>query len=155
MNMRKNVLIKTGLYFILAVLVLTSAVVVVYTARRSDGNTATGTPEPLQGQQTVIEDAGKDLLQVSSTPRPELSDSEPRDPDGSQQTKASAPEQTTYMIAVTDGCLQVYIAETGVLYMETAIEYDLLPENVRAQIDTGKYFESEEVLLEFLENYSS
>ena len=65
------------------------------------------------------------------------------------------PAKTTYTITVTDGCLQVYIAQTGQLYMETAIEYDLLPDQVQEQIDAGKNFESEQELLEFLENYSS
>lgn len=45
--------------------------------------------------------------------------------------------------------------ETDEFYMETSIVYRLLPESVQAQIDRGKYFESEEELFEFLENYSS
>ena len=70
-------------------------------------------------------------------------------------SEADLTEGQTFRLAVTDGYLQVYMIETGKLYMETAIAYDLLPARVQTQINEGKYFESEEELLEFLENYSS
>ena len=155
--MGKNKLIKTGLYFILVVLVLTATCVVVYTAREGDGSANTPASDPMQEQAATAEDEMTDLQQVSSTTRAKTPDTKSADPSESQQTPVSAPAQntTTYQLIVTDGCLQVCIAETGILYMETAIEYDLLPENVQAQIADGKFFESEAELLEFLENYSS
>ena len=155
--MGKNKFIKTGLYFFFVVLFLTSAGVVLYTAIGSDRNPSARTSEQAEERQAA--DGAKTLQPVSSTPHQERADKKLPDPDSASDPKevqqASAPEQTTYLLTVTDGCLQVYLAQTGILYMETAIEYDLLPENVQAQIDAGKYFDSEEALLEFLENYSS
>lgn len=155
--MEKNKFIKTGLYFFFIVLFLTAAGVVLYTAIGSDNDPSVRTSDLTEERQAA--DGAKASQPVSSTPHRVVADKKLPDPDSTSDPKkvrqASAPEQTTYLLTVTDGCLQVYLAQTGVLYMETAIEYDLLPENVQAQIDAGKYFDSEEALLEFLENYSS
>lgn len=71
------------------------------------------------------------------------------------EEKTEAARKTTYRLAVKNGCLQVYINETDHLYMETTIAYELLPEDVQVQVKNGKFFDTEERLLEFLESYSS
>ena len=156
-NMDKNKIIKTRLYFCFSVLLLTAVCIVVYTAMRSEDHANMAPPQLVQEQPETANRDATDLQQVNQTVQNESY----RD----RQTEAVAPDvpdsdsvttgPTTYGITVTDGYLQVYIVENGALYMETAIAYDLLPERVQAQIDEGKYFESEEDLLEFLENYSS
>ena len=95
------------------------------------------------------------LQSVISSPHPQTSAHNQPVSKRDAESVQTEPAKTTYTITVTDGCLQVYIAQTGQLYMETAIEYDLLPDQVQEQIDAGKNFESEQELLEFLENYSS
>lgn len=157
-NMDKNKIIKTRLYFCFSLLLLTVVCMVVYTAMRDESHANTLPPQLAQEQTETINGDTPDLQQVNQTVQAEASQD--------RQTTATVPgevasdsaikdEITTYGLAVTDGCLQVYIVETGALYMETTIVYDLLPETVQYQIDEGKYFESEETLLEFLENYSS
>ena len=152
--MRKNELIKTGLYFILAALLLTAVCIVVYTSMRSGWRTDSQPSDQVREQAQVTEDETELLQQVSSTSHPGTNETDQISAQGDDITKPAS-DETTYKLVVTDGCLQVYVAETGTLYMETAIAYDLLPERVQMQIDEGKYFESEEALLEFLENYSS
>lgn len=160
--MKKIEFIKTRLYFIAGILALTALCIVLYTFMKSDESAEDLRPELALGQDTATENTAPDLQQVSSIPRQERSggsrqgtDDADDGADASAVQEAKEPARTTYILVVTDGCLQVYLAETGVLYMETAIEYDLLPENVKEQIDAGKTFESEGALLEFLENYSS
>lgn len=153
-NMRKKQLIKTRLYFILLVLLLTAVCIVVYTSIRSDRNTDHQHADLAQEQQEEpVNDTN--LQSVNSSPHPQTSAQNQPVSKRDAESVQTEPAKTTYTITVTDGCLQVYIAQTGQLYMETAIEYDLLPDQVQEQIDAGKNFESEQELLEFLENYSS
>lgn len=153
--MNKNELLKTKLYFILAVLLLTAVCIVVYTSMRSQEKPSAPVPDLAQEQTKAAEDGAEDAQQVSSTPRPDPPAQSLPAAEEETLTGQKEPAETTYVLAVTDGYLEVYIAQTGVHYMETEIPYELLPEQVQQQIDEGKYFESEEALLEFLENYSS
>ena len=153
--MRKNELIKTRLYFIFAVLLLTVVCIVVYTSMRSGSKPDDRSYELAQEPEAETEDEETNLQQVSSTPYPGTSEQSPSSAAGEHVTAQDKPTGVTYRLAVTDGYLQVYVVQTGKLYMETGIAYALLPERVQTQIDEGKYFESEEALLEFLENYSS
>ena len=153
--MRKNEFIKTRLYFILAILLLTAVCIVVYTSMKNRKKSDDPSLNPAQEQATIAENETEKLQQASSTPHPDPSVPSPSSPKGEALAGQNTPAETTYYLAVTDGYLEVYAAQTGTLYMETAIAYDLLPERVQKEIDEGKYFESEEALLEFLENYSS
>lgn len=154
--MNKNELLKTKLYFILAALLLTAVCIGVYTSVQNREKTdASDLPSDLaQEQVKASEDETEDVQQASSIPHhPHVQDMTAAD--GENVTGQNEPAETTYVLEVTDGYLEVYIAQTKMHYMETEIAYDLLPERVQKQIDEGKYFESEEALLEFLENYSS
>lgn len=159
-NMRRNKVIKSRIYFILAVLLLTAACIVVYTSMRAirvkePGDTRSF--DSTKKETSVSQDDAGNLQQVSSVPGPQntgqvhtgngVSDS--------LESDIQPPEEITYCLTVTDGFLQVYIVQTDTLYMETDIIFDLLPAKVQAQIKDGKYFDSEEALLQFLENYSS
>ena len=154
-NMEKNKLIKTRLYFGFSVLFLTAVVIVVYTSVRSSVNPDGRHSDQAQEQTKVAEDGNEDLQQASSMPHPEASGTKTPEESGDEMTVHTQPVDKSYRLGVENGYLQVYVAQTGKLFMETAIAYDLLPERVQTQIDEGKYFESEEALLEFLENYSS
>lgn len=153
--MRKNELIKTRLYFIFAVLLLTVVCIVVYTSMRSGAKPDDRSYELAQEPETETEDEATNLQQVSSTPDSGTAEQSPPSVAEEHVTAQDKSTGVTYRLAVTDGYLQVYVVQTGKLYMETGIAYALLPERVQTQIDEGKYFESEEALLEFLENYSS
>lgn len=156
--MNKNELLKTKLYFILAVLLLTAVSIGVYTSIQNREKTDDPSPNLAQEQVKAAEDETEDAQQASSMPHPfsHVQDMTAADAsDGENVTGQNEPTETTYVLEVTDGYLEVYIAQTKMHYMETDIAYDLLPEQVQKQIDEGKYFESEEALLEFLENYSS
>ena len=105
----------------------------------------------------MSQDGAADLQQVSSMPDSRDSGQVHTGNDVSDRSGSDrqGPEEVTYCLTVTDGFLQVYIVQTDTLYMETDIVFALLPAKVQTQIKDGKYFESEEALLEFLENYSS
>lgn len=145
--------IKTKLYFLLSVLLLTVVCMIVYTSmkRSQQPNRAADDSTPAQIAKAEEEDAS--LQQVNQTQQPTKVPQPLSDTD--EQPEIQTREVTSYRVGVKDGYLQVYFAGTDTVYMETAISYALLPERVRTQIDEGKYFESEESLLEFLENYSS
>ena len=156
MNMGKLEQIKIKLYAFLAVLLVIGACICIYRAAVTYERPKQ--PAPAQAAEKTQTDKaqGEQLLQETGAVRVTES------PSGESAEEVPAgytiqPEsaQTTYTLAVADGCLQVYVLETGQLYMETTIVYDLLPEKVRTQIDAGKHFDSEETLLEFLESYSS
>lgn len=154
-NMRKIELIKTRLYFVLAFLLLTAVCIVVYTSMRNEDYVENQPSDLAQEETQVTEGASENLQQVSSAPRQKIYGQSPSGEPKEDVTAQSKSDETTYRLAVTDGFLQVYNSQTGKLYMETAIVFDLLPARVQEQIKEGKYFESEEALLEFLENYSS
>ena len=156
MNMRKNELRNARLYFVSAVLLLTAVCIVVYTSMRDRQRAEEHFQGFVQEQSREPQDDSANVQPVNSLPQRKDTGQQQQDTkEDSKTASLSAPVVTTYTLAVTDGCLQVYVASTGQLYMETSIAYDLLPEDVQKQIDAGKNFESEEALLEFLENYSS
>lgn len=139
----------------LAFLLLTAVCIVVYTSMRNEDYVENQPSDLAQEETRVTEGASENLQQVSSAPRQKIYGQSPSGEPKEDVTAQSKPDETTYRLAVTDGFLQVYNSQTGKLYMETAIVFDLLPARVQEQIKEGKYFESEEALLEFLENYSS
>lgn len=139
----------------LAFLLLTAVCIVVYTSMRNEDYVDRQPSDLAQEETQVTEGASENLQQVSSAPRQKIYGQSPSGEPKEDVTAQSKPDETTYRLAVTDGFLQVYNSQTGKLYMETAIVFDLLPARVQEQIKEGKYFESEEALLEFLENYSS
>ena len=153
--MRKDQTIKIGLYVILAVLLLTAVGIVVYTSMQNKKEPDNRSYDMAQEQIKEREDDASDLKQVSSTPQSDIFGQRLSDAETEHGTETDKALDVTYRLAVADGYLQVYIVQTGTLYMETAIAYELLPERVQRQIEEGKYFESEENLLEFLESYSS
>lgn len=159
MNMRQNETIKTNLYVLLAVLIVLAAGLTA--ALAFDGSAADDRRTQLE--QYAADTDGKDIgdagISAASdaqeqTPQ-EKADTATRAVDAGVRPEPAAADTTTYALRTKDGYLQVYILETGDFYMETSIVYRLLPEQVQAQIDAGKYFETEEELFGFLENYSS
>lgn len=60
-----------------------------------------------------------------------------------------------YYIIEEEGRLTVYEVETKEIFLETAIETELLPEQIQRSLETGIYFETEGDLFDFLESYSS
>lgn len=59
-----------------------------------------------------------------------------------------------YMVS-RDNKLVIYYEDMETVFLTTDISIDNLPENVRREILSKKYFESEEELYNFLESYSS
>lgn len=62
---------------------------------------------------------------------------------------------SVYFIKEKDGRLVVYLSKTQEIYMETSIESETLPDDVKEKLETGIFFENEEDLYGFLESYSS
>lgn len=156
MKMGKLEQIKIKLYVFLAVLLVIGACICIYRATVSSEGQKPPTPAQVAEKPQADKAQGAERLQETGGVRvPETSSGGRTEEVPAGYTIQPESAQTTYTLAVADGCLQVYVLETGQLYMETTIVYDLLPEEVRAQIDAGKYFDSEETLLEFLESYSS
>lgn len=154
MNMRQNETIKTNLYVLLAVLIVLAAGLTA--ALAFDGSAADDRRTQLE--QYAADTDGKDIGDAgisAASDALEQTDTPTRAVDAGVRPKPAAADTTTYALRTKDGYLQVYILETGDFYMETSIVYRLLPEQVQAQIDAGKYFETEEELFGFLENYSS
>ena len=60
-----------------------------------------------------------------------------------------------YYIKEADGRLVVYQSKTQEIYMETSVESDTLPEELKEKLKAGIFFENEEDLYDFLESYSS
>ena len=60
-----------------------------------------------------------------------------------------------YYIKAEYGRLVVYLSKTQEIYMETAIELDVLPLDIQEKIDSGIFFQTEQELYDFLESYSS
>lgn len=161
--MRKLEQIKTKLYVLLAVLIVFGAGICIYRAAATgEGDRyGSGQPQvaeradsPVSGEKKQTQPTGLQETGDVAVPASSGQDSTREEVDAGYTIRQES-DQTTYTLAVADGCLQVYILETGKLYMETTIAYDLLPEDVREQIDAGKHFHTEETLLEFLESYSS
>ena len=60
-----------------------------------------------------------------------------------------------YYIKAMDGRLVVYMSKNHEIFMETSIESNMLPEELKEQLKVGIFFENEEDLYGFLESYSS
>ena len=60
-----------------------------------------------------------------------------------------------YIILEDQGRLSVYCSDNKTLYMNTGIPVNALTDELRNQLPSGIWFETEEDLYEFLENYSS
>jgi len=60
-----------------------------------------------------------------------------------------------YYIKAEDGRLIVYESKSQNIYMETSIEIDTLPLDIKEKLDVGIFFETEGDLYDFLESYSS
>lgn len=60
-----------------------------------------------------------------------------------------------YFIIEEHGRLTVYDTATKTIFLETAIDTELLPEQIQKNLHNGIYFETEEDLFDFLESYSS
>ena len=65
------------------------------------------------------------------------------------------PKEYKYYAIEKEGRLSVYENVKETLFMDTAIEIRLLPEDIRKKIERGIYFENEAELYDFLESYSS
>jgi hypothetical protein len=94
---------------------------------------------------------------------PESTEDEQTEPAGAVSSPVSAypvtergeTEQTEgYLLYREDGALLVLDEKQDVSF-PAGLDYELLPEALQQEIDQGKYFDTEEALLEFLENYSS
>lgn len=157
-NMKNKEKLFIKLYFVFSVLLLTSVCVVVYTSWRNGSNPHKNPYDQGASQiGQVEEEQNEQILEAGQIRTSAHDDTGVRgESEGglSDRPLSTAPE-VVYDLKVTDGYLQVYERQSGTLYMETEIAYDLLPARVQKQIDEGKYFTSEEALLEFLENYSS
>ncbi len=56
---------------------------------------------------------------------------------------------------VVDGRIVIYDGKTNVIYFETSIERQVLPEDIKEKLKEGIYFKNEKELYDFLESYSS
>ena len=154
-DMRKNDRMTVKLYFAFSVLLLTAVCIVVYTSWRNGNPAENHTYDSTSGQEGMTDDMHANAWEVSHTEKPDDSTT-----NKDVQTKHPSDDLTNvsddmYYLVVKNGYLQVFETQTGTLFMETAIVYELLPDRVKAQVDQGKYFQTEHELLEFLENYSS
>lgn len=70
-------------------------------------------------------------------------------------TKGTAEKNDGYYLCALQGYVVVYLGDRETIYEMTEISLDTLPEEVKKEIETGKYVQSENELYGFLENYSS
>lgn len=157
-NMKNKEKLILKLYFAFSVLLLTSICIVVYTSWRNGSKTHKSPYDAGSSQLSQEkEDLSENILEAGQIRTPAQADEgEWSGSDGGLSgDPLTVATDMIYYLKVTDGYLQVYEKQSGTLYMETEIAYALLPARVQQQIDEGKYFTSEEALLEFLENYSS
>ena len=64
-------------------------------------------------------------------------------------------ENFDFYIKSEDGSVSVFHVKTQELFMETGIETYTLPNEIRNQLNSGIFFETEDELYDFLESYSS
>lgn len=88
-------------------------------------------------------------------------ESEERVPDAPKKeeeavtTKGTAQKNEGYYLCGLQGYVVVYLSDRETIYEMTEIALDTLPENVRSEVEAGKYVETARELYGFLENYSS
>ena len=74
----------------------------------------------------------------------------------SVMTEGDATKKTSgYYLKELNGYVAVYRADGTSLYETTNIPVEALPDDLRADLDKGRYIETPEELYGFLENYSS
>jgi hypothetical protein len=71
------------------------------------------------------------------------------------ETEISNDKNYKYKIVEEEGRLTVYETTYETIFIETAIETNLLPENTQKDLEDGIYFESDKDMYDFLESYSS
>ena len=71
------------------------------------------------------------------------------------EAKGKAVEDDGYYLAEKNGYVVVYLSDKKTVYEYTNILFRDLPEDLQAEIETGKPIENTELLYGFLENYSS
>lgn len=74
--------------------------------------------------------------------------------DREQILEAENPLRSNYHIGIHEGKVIVRL-DDGSVYETTDISWDMLPESVREEIQSGYVLESPQELYSFLENYSS
>ena len=88
-----------------------------------------------------------------------MEEAEKREEDFLQQsvmTEGDAKKKTSgYYLKELNGYVAVYRADGTSLYETTNIPVEALPDDLRADLDKGRYIETPEELYGFLENYSS
>lgn len=80
---------------------------------------------------------------------------EPEQTTESITTKGSATKNEGYYICELHGYVIVYLYDKTTIYEVTNIPVTNLPEDVRQEVEDGKYIETEAKVYGFLENYSS
>lgn len=70
-------------------------------------------------------------------------------------TKGTAQKNEGYYLCALQGYVVVYLGDHETIYEMTEIPLDTLPDNVRSEVESGKYVETARELYGFLENYSS
>ena len=70
-------------------------------------------------------------------------------------TKGTAQKNEGYYLCALQGYVVVYLGDHETIYEMTEISLSTLPDNVRAEIEAGKFIETAKELYGFLENYSS
>lgn len=88
-----------------------------------------------------------------------VEEAEKREEDFLQQsvmTEGDATKKTSgYYLKELNGYVAVYRADGTSLYETTNIPVEALPDDLRADLEKGRYIETPEELYGFLENYSS
>lgn len=132
--------------FVLSFLILTIGCLLVYTSWKI-------AREPVEDGATVEESAIDVRNQPDvSTPEPL---EEPVSPASAYQSANNSDAGTNrYRLYMEQGELLVYDPNMDESF-PAGLDYELLPDSLRQEIDEGKYFDTEEALYEFLENYSS
>lgn len=70
-------------------------------------------------------------------------------------TKGTAEKNEGYYLCELQGYVVVYLGDRQTIYEMTEIAVEALPEQVRREVETGKFVETVNELYGFLENYSS
>ena len=116
MNMGKLEQIKVKLYVFLAVLLVIGACICIYRATVSHEQQKQQAPTQMAEEPQADKAQGAERLQETGAVRvPETSSGEHTEGVPAGYTIQPESAQITYTLAVADGCLQVYVLETGQL----------------------------------------
>lgn len=72
-----------------------------------------------------------------------------------QQTMAVAQTDSTYYLILTEGRVCIYRGEEHVFYDYAVVNLDIMPEDIKQQLQYGLYLSNEQELYDFLQTYSS